>query len=227
MNIYSHFSATGSKPKPFPFISDLAMEGYLKDGFMKKIILVSFLLSLGLAVFAQDNLVVPPGVSEDDLRTLIPMMKASQPSLLGTGITAAQTQSLIAMVESNQRAFSALLSTVGASVLMTCSRGQVAYGLVYDFLLESIRSGTLLEALGEMIGLGGDYFWDCCCSPSSDYAVLKGFVYRMLPFCENATPNGLVIRAISAHSALRSPCACDSFRLWEAACVRTWVISVH
>jgi len=31
MNIYSHFSASGTKLKPFPFISELAMEGYLVE----------------------------------------------------------------------------------------------------------------------------------------------------------------------------------------------------
>ena len=31
MNIYSHFSASGSKLEPIPFTSELAMEGYLVD----------------------------------------------------------------------------------------------------------------------------------------------------------------------------------------------------
>jgi hypothetical protein len=31
MNIYSHFSASGSELEPFPFVSELAMEGYLVE----------------------------------------------------------------------------------------------------------------------------------------------------------------------------------------------------
>jgi RecB family endonuclease NucS len=31
MNIYSHFSANGTKLVPFPFVSELAMEGYIVE----------------------------------------------------------------------------------------------------------------------------------------------------------------------------------------------------
>ena len=31
MNIYSHFSASGNMLEPFPFVSELAMEGYIVE----------------------------------------------------------------------------------------------------------------------------------------------------------------------------------------------------